>query len=113
MGDAINYLLKRWESLTRFLKTPGAPVDNNVAERLLKSSILHRKNSMHYRTQRGADVGDRFMTVIEACRANDANPFEYMLAVVRNPEVVKADPDSWMPWNYRERLVQTAPPRAP
>lgn len=113
LGDAIKYLLKRWESLTRFLKTPGAPLDNNVAERLLKSSILHRKNSMHYRTQHGADVGDRFMTVIETCRANDANPFEYMLAVVRNQEAARADPGSWMPWNYRERLVQTAPPRAP
>lgn len=45
--------------------------------------------------------------------ANDANPFEYMLAVVRNQEAARADPGSWMPWNYRERLVQTAPPRAP
>lgn len=113
LGDAIAYFDKRWATLTRFLTTPGAPLDNNVAERLLKSSILHRKNSMHYRTQRGADVGDRYMTIIETCRANSANPFEYMLAVVRNQEAVKADPGSWMPWNYLERLVQTEAPRAP
>lgn len=113
LGNAIDYLLSRWESLTRFLTTPGAPVDNNVTERLLKSSILHRKNSMHYRTQHGAHVGDCFMTVIETCRANDANPFDYMLAVVRNQEAVKADPGRWMPWNYTEALAQSDPQHPP
>jgi hypothetical protein len=85
-----------------FLKVPGAPLDNNEAERLLKNAILHRKNSLHYRTQRGADVGDTFMTVIETCRANGVNPFAYMLAIVRNPKAVRADPGRWMPWNYEQ-----------
>lgn len=113
LGGAIDYLLSRWESLTRFLRTPGAPLDNNVTERLLKSSILHRKNSMHYRTQRGADVGDRFMSVIETCRANGVNPFDYMMTLVRNPEAVKADPENWMPWNYKSARIQADAPRAP
>ena len=39
-------------------------------------------------------------------------PFEYMLAVVRNQEAAKADPGRWMPWNYRERLVETVSPCA-
>lgn len=113
LGGAIQYMVKHWSTLTRFLVTPGAPLDNNVAERLLKSAILHRKNSMHYRNQKGADVGDRFMTVIETCRANDINPFDYMLAVARNHEAVKADPGSWMPWNYLANLVPSATARAP
>jgi hypothetical protein len=62
-----------------FLKVPGAPLDNNETERLLKNAILCRKNNFHYRAQRGADVGDTFMTVIETCRANGVNPFEYTL----------------------------------
>jgi hypothetical protein len=59
--------------------------------------LLHRKNSLHERTQRGADVRDRFMTVIEIFRANGVNPFDYMLAMARNPEAVRADPGRWMP----------------
>ncbi len=102
LGGAVKYTLKRWSTLTMFLKVPGAPIDNNEAERLLKNAILHRKNSLHYRTQRGADVGDTFMTVIETCRANGVNPFDYMMAVVRNPEAVRADPGRWMPWNYEQ-----------
>ena len=38
LGDAINYLLKRWEPLTLFLRKAGAPLDNNLCERALKKS---------------------------------------------------------------------------
>ena len=72
-------------------------------------SILHRKNSLHYRTARGAYVGDLFMSLIQICRANDANPFVYLLAVVRNPKAVIADPGRWMPWNYHQNLSPQAP----
>jgi transposase len=110
LGGAVKYLLERWSTLTMFLKVPGAPLDNNETERLLKNAILHRKNSLHYRTQRGADVGDTFMTVIETCRANGVNPFEYMLAIVRNPKAVRADPGRWMPWNYEQANKPEQPP---
>lgn len=110
LGDAMNYLLKRWETLTCFLRVEGAPLDNNITERLLKSSILHRKNSLHYRTTRGAEVGDRFMSVIQTCRANDVNPFDYMVTLMNNIQGVQSDPAQWMPWNYQETLAQTNSP---
>jgi transposase len=31
LGQALNYMLKRWEALTGFLRIPGAPLDNNTA----------------------------------------------------------------------------------
>jgi hypothetical protein len=105
LGQAMGYMLDRWGALTRFLTVPGAPLDNNTTERLLKTSILHRKNSLHYRTARGAQVGDLFMSVIQTCVANLVNPFEYMLAVVRNNRSVKVDPGRWMPWNHKETLA--------
>jgi transposase len=46
LGKAISYLLDHWESLTRFLHQPGAPLENNVAERALKRAIRQRKNSV-------------------------------------------------------------------
>ena len=30
LGRAIGYMLKRWDTLTRFLSVPGAPLDNNI-----------------------------------------------------------------------------------
>lgn len=43
LGQAIAYMLKRWEPQTSFLSVPGAPLDNNICERALKMAILHRK----------------------------------------------------------------------
>ena len=43
LGKAINYMLRHWEKLTRFLTVPCAPLDNNICERILKFAICHRK----------------------------------------------------------------------
>ncbi len=32
LGKALAYLVGHWETLTRFLSVPGAPLDNNTAE---------------------------------------------------------------------------------
>ncbi len=39
---AINYMLKRWDSFTRFLESGAIPMDSNLAERSLKYPILGR-----------------------------------------------------------------------
>jgi hypothetical protein len=106
LGQAIAYMQNRWTKLTQFLRIAGAPLDNNATERILKMAILHRKNSLFYKTQRGADVGDLFMSLIQTCRANAVNPFDYMLAVVRNAQAAKTAPGQWMPWNYKSNIDQ-------
>ena len=47
---------------------------NNLCERALKMAILHRKNSLGYKTQNGARLGDLFMSLIHTCRLCVANP---------------------------------------
>ncbi|OFV88150.1 MAG: hypothetical protein A3J75_07135 [Acidobacteria bacterium RBG_16_68_9] len=42
LGGAIKYMRKHWHKLTLFLQVAGAPLDNNVCERILKKAILHR-----------------------------------------------------------------------
>ena len=64
LGGAISYLLKYWGRLTLFLRQAGAPIDNNICERSLKRAILHRKNSLFYKTENGAHVGDLFMGLL-------------------------------------------------
>jgi hypothetical protein len=75
LGEAITYLLKHWEPLTLFLRKAGAPLDNNVCERALKKAILHRKNSLFYKTRKGAQVGDLYMSLIHTCELNNSNPW--------------------------------------
>ena len=104
LGVAITYLLKHWERLTLFLKQPGAPLDNNIAERGLKKAILHRKNSLFYKTRNGARVGDLFMSLIHTCELCGANPFDYLTGLQQHAAELKSKPSDWMPWNYRATL---------
>ena len=112
LGQAISYLLKHWKKLTLFLREPGAPLDNNIVERALKKAILHRKNSLFYKTRNGARMGDLFMSLIHTCELNGANPFDYLTELQRHAEELARSPSEWMPWNYRETLVQLATPVA-
>ena len=105
LGVAFNYFLKRWEKFTLFLRKPGAPLDNNIAERALKMTIRHRKASLFYRSQRGAHVGDVFMTLIHTAELHYQNPSEYLTALQRNYKAVAEKPADWMPWNYKQTLA--------
>jgi len=101
LGKAIAYMIKHWPELTSFLKVPGAPLDNNICERSLKQSILHRKNSLFYKTEHGAFIGDMFMSLIQTCNLMKVNPFEYLITLLNNATELRTDPSRWMPWNYK------------
>jgi len=108
LGEAFDYMLKRWEPLTLFLRQPGAPLDNNICERAMKTSIRHRNNSLFYKTENGAHVGDLFMSLIHTCRLARANPFDYLSTLRRHIRHVRDDPAAWMPWNYQATAVALA-----
>ncbi len=105
LGQAFNYMLKRWDKLTVFLRLPGAAVDNNACERILKLAILHRKNSLFYRSERGAVVGDIYMTLIHTAVLHRQNPLAYLTALMSHLQAIAAAPSDWMPWNYQETLA--------
>jgi hypothetical protein len=110
LGKAISYLLNHWPKLTLFLQQPGAPLDNNIAERTLKKAILNRKNALFYKTLNGAGVGDLFMSLIHTCELNGTNPFQYLIELQRHADELRQHPSEWMPWNYRDTLTRLATP---
>jgi hypothetical protein len=108
LGQAITYMQNHWEKLTLFLRVPGAPLDNNLCERALKKAILHRKNSLFYRTLNGAKVGDLFMSLIHTAELHQVEPFDYLVALLRHAAAVALDPPAWMPWNDTAALARLA-----
>jgi hypothetical protein len=112
LGQAISYLLKHGAKLTLFLRVVGAPIDNNLVERALKKAILHRKNSLFYKTRKGAQMGDLFMSLIHTCENNGVNAFDYLTELQWHAEELKQNPSAWMPWNYRDALARLATPAA-
>jgi hypothetical protein len=106
MGKALLYLLKHWAPLTLFLRVPGAPLENNICERALKMAIRHRTNSLFYKSERGAKVGDLYMTLIETTVLDGENPFEYLTVLQRFEKEVALRPGDWLPWTFRATLAR-------
>lgn len=104
LGEAIRYSLKYWDKLTGFLKFFGAPLDNNDAERTLKASIILRKNSLFFKTEKGAFIGGVLQSLIETARHARVNIYDYLSQLVKHREDVKGNPSEWLPWNYLEKL---------
>ena len=83
-GKAVRYMLKRWAGLTRFVEDPRIPLDNNAAERALRSPVVGRKNHDGSRSLRGAEVAAalrnrppgrrRSACVSSACRLRGNRP---------------------------------------
>ena len=105
LGKALGYLIRHWDELTLFLREAGAPLDNNLCEQILKRAILHRKGSLFYKTVRGAQVGDIYMSLIHTCTLCDVNPFDYLNALQQRAQEVIDAPARWLPWNFREQLA--------
>jgi transposase len=105
LGKAIAYLLGHWETLTRFLTVPGAPLDNNTAERALKLCMRQRKNSLFYATAHSAYIASLLTSVIATCLQAGVNALEYLVAVQEHRHQVFANPGAWLPWNYPAALV--------
>jgi len=104
LGKALKYFENHWEKLTLFLRVAGAPLDSNVVERALKKAILQRKNSLFYKTQKGATVGDMFTSFIHTCELNEVNAFDYLIELQKRTHEVSRNPAEWMPWRYQETL---------
>jgi transposase len=100
LGKAMGYMQKHWETLTRFLSVPGAPLDNNLAERALKLFIRQRNNSLFYKSTHSAYIASVLTSLIATCLYAGINAVEYLVALQEHRADVWADPAAWLPWAY-------------
>lgn len=75
---AIDYLLRLWPSLTRFLDDPRIPLGNNPAERALRGPILGRKNHYGSRSVAGTKVAALFYSLLETAKLCGVDPAAYL-----------------------------------
>src|SRR5262249_16590498 len=109
LGKAIVSMQKHWATLTRFLSVPGAPLDNNLAERALKLFIRQRNNSLFYKSTRSAYIASVLTSLIATCIYAGGTAVEYLVALQEHRSEVFADPAAWLPWAYaRSRASPSA-----
>ncbi len=103
VGDAVNYVLNRWEGLCRYLDSGELGIDNNVTERDIRPFTTGRKNWLFSKSVSGAKASASLYGLVMTCRANDINPYYYFQQLFRElPQRGKgACLDDLLPWNIK------------
>jgi hypothetical protein len=60
-----------------------------------------RKNSLFFKNEHGAAVGDILASLIQTCRLNGVNAWDYLVTIIRNRSDARRNPRLYLPWNYK------------
>jgi len=77
LGQAINYMLERWQELNNYLKEGYLEIDNNLIENNIRPLALGKNNWLFAGSPRGARASAIFYSLIATCKANQLDPFAY------------------------------------
>jgi transposase len=101
LGDALRYLDNQWGALQRFLEDGRLAIDNNGAERQLRTVGLGRKNWLFAGSLEGARRAALLYSLVQSCRLVGVAPFPYLrdvlLRVATHPhaQVAQLTPKGW------------------
>jgi transposase len=105
MALAIGYSLSNWRALTRYVDDGRIEIDNNAAERALRSVVLGRKNYLHFGSDAGGERAAVIYSLIGTCKLNGIDPQAYLRHVLEriaeHPINRVAD---LLPWVVADRL---------
>jgi transposase len=100
---AIDYSLKRWGALTRYLDDPHLPIDNNHDERQIRPWATGRKNWLFAGTLLAGQRAAAVMSLIQSAKLNGIDPYLYLKDVLtrlpthRASQVAQLLPHRWQP----------------
>jgi transposase len=78
LGKAVNYTLKNWPLLTRYLENGHVPMDNNAAENAIRPFVVGRKNWLFSGHPTGARASSCLYSLIETAKACGLKPYDYL-----------------------------------
>jgi transposase len=109
VAKAVNYMLTRWDTFTRFLKDGRICLTNNAAERALRCIALGRKSWLFAGSDHGGERAAVMYTLIQTARLNDVDPQTWLadvLARINDHNVQKLD--ALLPWSWKTAAAKLA-----
>nr|WP_310271786.1 transposase [Pseudomonas sp. 3296] len=103
IAKALDYNLKRWAALSRYLDDGAVPIDNNHIERQIRPWALGRKNWLFAGSLRSGKRAAALMSLIQSAKLNGHDPYAYLKDVLarlptqRASEIAELLPHNWMP----------------
>jgi hypothetical protein len=90
-GKAVSYCLNNWEALTAYLQDGDLCIDNNEAEREMKSLATGRKSWLFFGSDNGGENAEVLLSIVSTCKRHGIEPFAYLRDVI---ERLTLDPNT-------------------
>ena len=99
---AIDYTLKRWAALTRYLDDGRYPIDNNPIENAIRPVALGRKNWLFAGSESAGRRAAAIMSLLATAKANGQDPHAWLTDVLtRLPTTLDRDLDTLLPHRWQ------------
>jgi len=99
-------LMNHWKGLTVFLDNPDVPMDNNLAERLLRNPVVGRKNYYGSGSEWSGHLAASLFSILATLQRNGINPRHYLEvyfeACAANGGKPPENIDAYQPWNLSQ-----------
>ena len=82
-AKAIDYSLKRWSALIRYLDDGNLPIDNNWVENRIRPIALGRANWLFAGSLRAGQRAAAVMSLIQSAKLNGHDPYRYLKDVLQ------------------------------
>jgi transposase len=113
LAEAMDYSLKRWAALTRFLDDGRICLSNNAAERAVRGIAVGRRNWTFAGSDSGARRAASIYTLIETCKLTDVDPRAWLADVLARLADHPANRIAeLLPWNWKAARLQAEPKAA-
>ena len=104
---AIDYSLKRWQALTRYIDDGDLPADNNWVENQIRPIAIGRSNWLFAGSLRAGQRAAAVMSLIQSAKLNGHELHAYLSDVLERPPTQPASrvgellPHRWQPTAVR------------
>jgi transposase len=99
-AQAMAYAMNHQVALERFLEDGKIEIDNNAAERAMRSIAIGRKNWLFAGSDQGGETAAAIYSLIETAKLNDINPWKYLREVLaRIQDHQSSKLSELLPWN--------------
>ncbi|TKR53428.1 IS66 family transposase, partial [Allopusillimonas ginsengisoli] len=99
---ALDYSLKRWVALTRYLDDGQIPIDNNHIEQQIRPIALGRRNWLFAGSLRAGRRAAAVMSLIQSAKLNGHDPYAYLKDILTRLPTHKASQiDELLPHNWQ------------
>ena len=101
LGKALHYLSSQWSKLCTYVKDGTYAIDNNACENSIRPFVIGRRNWLFSDTVAGANASANLYSLLETCKANGINAYQYLRALlIALPTATTADDyEALLPWN--------------